>query len=282
MFKVGDLLSESSMKRFFAGAGLMLWGLALPSFAAPTPEIIGNYNNGCISGSVKANLKSPYYQIYHPQNKRYYGHRSIMEFLDRLSVTAHKLGFESLLVGNISSEYGGPVNTGHASHQTGLDVDIEFNHRRLSDKELRSRGHAHILVDRGGKTANQQFTRAYYELIMAAAHDPAVERIFVSPAIKVTMCDMTTDEREQPFLRKIRPWYGHTEHFHVRLRCPEDAVDCERQLPPTPKKSIAEEKEEALTWFEPAPANAPKPVRKPKPPLPEKCQLLFDRLKIKY
>ena len=34
------------------------------------------------------------------------------------------------------------------------------------------------------------------------------------------------------WLRKIRPWYGHHYHFHVRLKCPNDAGECVNQHPP--------------------------------------------------
>ena len=110
---------------------------------------------------------------------------------------------------------------------------------------------------------------------MLAAKDPLVERIFVSPAIKVKMCDMTRDESMHKYLHKIRPWFGHTEHFHVRLKCPSHAYDCERQDPIPEMFTIAEEKEDALSWFLPPPENsvaaAPK---KSKPALPMRCERL--------
>ncbi len=270
------------MKKFLSLATLFF--LVVSSCAwSGVPEVIGNYNNGCINNSVAASFKSPYYQIYRPQSRRYFGDPSMIAFLDRLSKRAHNIGFKSMLVGDISSQYGGPLNTGHASHQIGLDVDIEFNHNRLTDKQLRGGGQAHILVDKGARHANSKFTKAYYDLIMAAAHDPDVERIFVSPAIKITMCDMTKNEDEQPFLRKIRPWYGHTEHFHVRLRCPIHSPLCQKQEPPSPMHSIADEKEEALSWYKPAPVNAPTSgVKHTKPPFPQKCKDLYDSLNLKY
>lgn len=245
-------------------------------------EAVGNYNNGCIMNAVEAKHNAPYYQIYRPQSKRYYGDKTMMDFLDRFSKKAHQIGFESILVGDISSQFGGPMNTGHASHQIGLDVDIEFNTKRLSHNQLVKGGQAQFLVDKGSQSVNSKFNKMYYQLIMAAAHDPEVERIFVGPAIKIAICDMTKDEREQPFLRKIRPWYGHTEHLHVRLRCPKNAPDCEHQAPPEPMHSIAEEKEEALSWFRPAPANADNGPKKPKPPFPKRCVKLYDDLKIKH
>ena len=32
---------------------------------------------------------------------------------------------------------------------------------------------------------------------------------------------------------KVRPWYGHNDHIHVRLKCPADSPNCRKQ-PPVP------------------------------------------------
>jgi hypothetical protein len=31
-------------------------------------------------------------------------------------------------------------------------------------------------------------------------------------------------------MSKVRPWYGHADHIHVRLKCPTDSPDCRAQL----------------------------------------------------
>ncbi len=248
---------------------------------------IGNYNNGCLMNGIQLNADSPYFQLYHPQNQRHFADLSMVRFLDRYSKKVHAAGIESVLVGDVSTRFGGPFNTGHASHQIGLDVDIEFSHRRLPQSRLSTSGNAQMLVDHGAQTVNSNFNRKYYDMLMIAAQDPDVERIFVNPAIKVAMCDMTKDERLQPYLRKIRPWFGHSAHFHVRLKCPAGAAQCVRQERPKTLYTIAQEKEEALSWFEPAPkpessqtaANKPKP--KPKASFPESCTLYYQSMNMK-
>ncbi len=254
---------------------------------------VGSYSNGCLINGIQANSNAPYYQLYHPQNNRHFGDITLLNFLDRYSRAVHKAGIESVLVGDMSSRYGGPFNKGHASHQIGLDVDIEFSLRRLPKSKLETKGNAVLLVDRGAMTVNSNFNRKYYDMLMIAAHDPEVERIFVNPAIKVAMCDMTKDEREQPYLRKIRPWFGHAEHFHVRLKCPAGAVNCVRQDKPEPRYSIAQEKEEALSWFEPKQEVKPAQVKpadlaarlasakpKPKQGFPEQCSIYYQSMNV--
>ena len=156
-------------------------------------------------------------------------------------------------------------------------ADREQAEDRINPEDL-DKPHANILVTRDKKTTNSLFNRKYYDLIMLAAKDPLVERIFVSPAIKVKMCEMTADENMHKYLHKIRPWFGHTEHFHVRLRCPAHAADCEKQTPIPEMNTIAEEKEEALSWFLPPPTDVAKNTqKKPKPELPARCERLAHR-----
>ncbi len=64
-------------------------------------------------------------------------------------------------------------------------------------------------------------------MIKLAAQDNDVTRIFVNPAIKQQLClDAGTD---RDWLRKVRPWFQHRAHMHVRLRCPADSLECEDQ-----------------------------------------------------
>ncbi len=68
-------------------------------------------------------------------------------------------------------------------------------------------------------------------MIKLAAEDNDVTRIFVNRAIKQQLClDAGTD---RDWLRKVRPWFQHRAHMHVRLRCPANSLECEDQpLPP--------------------------------------------------
>jgi penicillin-insensitive murein endopeptidase len=70
------------------------------------------------------------------------------------------------------------------------------------------------------------------QLIKLAAEDSDVTRIFVNPAIKQQLCLDAGSDRE--WLRKVRPWFQHRAHMHVRLRCPAGSLECEDQAPPPP------------------------------------------------
>jgi murein endopeptidase len=75
----------------------------------------------------------------------------------------------------------------------------------------------------------QTWTHERTALTRAAAQDPVVARIFVNTAIKKAMCREAGPDRS--WLSKVRPWWGHDEHFHVRLVCPPDSPECKPQPP---------------------------------------------------
>jgi penicillin-insensitive murein endopeptidase len=58
------------------------------------------------------------------------------------------------------------------------------------------------------------WTHTHTELIRTAAQDPAVTRIFVNAAIKKAQCREAGADRN--WLSKVRPWYGHAEHFKAK------------------------------------------------------------------
>jgi penicillin-insensitive murein endopeptidase len=110
----------------------------------------------------------------------------------------------------------------------------------------------------------KEWTHTRTELIRAAANDPAVERIFVNAAIKKALCREAGSDRQ--WLSKVRPWYGHAEHFHVRLACPADSAECKPQPPPDPGDGCGQELD---YWFKETTLHPTPPLipPKPKPPL---------------
>ncbi|MGN1394205.1 MAG: penicillin-insensitive murein endopeptidase [Succinivibrionaceae bacterium] len=185
-----------------------------------TPNPIGSYSNGCIGGAISADLNNPYYQVIRQQNKRYFGHPELIDFLNSLGQKAHKNKLPILLVGDMSMPRGGPFKSGHASHQTGLDVDIWFRmvNKKLKSKDLNNPWAINI-VENNWLQTNEYYTPQIYTLIKLAASDKKVERIFINPAIKKQLCE-DTPVKERDWLKKIRPWWGHNAHMHIRLACP--------------------------------------------------------------
>ena len=106
---------------------------------------------------------------------------------------------------------------------------------------------------------------AHAAVINAAAKDPQVSRIFVNPAIKKALCRGAG--RDRAWLTKVRPWYGHDYHFHVRIVCPADSPACISEPPLVPNDGCGGK--DLDHWFTDA-VLQPKPATiqpKEKPPL---------------
>jgi penicillin-insensitive murein DD-endopeptidase len=201
--------------------------------ATMTTRSIGGYSKGCLAGAVALPINGPTWQVMRLSRNRNWGHPNLISFLERLSANAAKVGWPGLLVGDMSQPRGGPMLTGHASHQIGLDADIWLRpmpNRELSVAEREEMSSTNVVAANGLDVDPSVWTPAHGNLIRTAAEDPEVERIFVNAAIKKELCREAGENRS--WLEKVRPWWGHDYHFHVRIHCPADSPDCKPQPPP--------------------------------------------------
>ncbi|MBM3543103.1 MAG: penicillin-insensitive murein endopeptidase [Alphaproteobacteria bacterium] len=208
--------------------------------AASTPaplaaRAIGAYSKGCLSGGVPLSLNGPNWQVMRLARNRNWGHPRLIDYLERLASDARALdGWPGLLVGDLSQPRGGPMLTGHTSHQIGLDGDIWLTpmpDRTLSWQEREDVEALSMLKDPFSVDPNV-FTIQQVKLIKRAASYPELERIFVHPAIKKALCEQAPSiGNERAWLGKVRPWWNHHYHFHVRLSCPPGVAGCDNQKP---------------------------------------------------
>ncbi len=200
--------------------------------AKGSAESIGGYSAGCLRGAVAMPAQGPGFQTMRPSRKRVFGHPVLIEYLQRVAnkINASHLG--PLLIGDLGQPMGGPAPSGHSSHQSGLDVDVWLWHpavaekRRLRPKERESL-QAKKVVDAKKKQVSAFWSDDIGELLRLAASEPEVSRIFVNPLIKQRLCQATDTDRD--YLRKLRPWYGHDDHMHIRLSCPAESEECVNQ-----------------------------------------------------
>ena len=82
-------------------------------------QSIGFYSEGCLAGAVALPINGPTWQVMRLSRNRNWGHPKLIAFLERLADKAKKVGWNGLLVGDIAQPRGGPMLTGHASHQVG-------------------------------------------------------------------------------------------------------------------------------------------------------------------
>lgn len=193
---------------------------------------VGSYAKGCIAGAVQLPPDGPGWQAMRLSRDRRWGTPELVDYVATLARSAAQDGWPGLLVGDMGQARGGPMKSGHASHQIGLDVDIWLQpmpDRQLGAKERETLSAVSVLK-RGTRSIDpKRFGEAERMLIYRAAQVPGVARIFVAPGIKKSLCAITW--RDPSFLQKIRPWYGHDDHIHVRLACPAGATRCLDQDP---------------------------------------------------
>jgi penicillin-insensitive murein endopeptidase len=202
------------------------WSTATSPAPGP-PRSIGGYSRGCIAGASTLPLEGPGWRVMKPARNRYYGHPQLIEVVQRLGgfVNAESLG--ELRVGDLGQPRGGPAPSGHASHQSGLDADLGYA------LGARAPGDYWVpMIDRKAMKVLPAFGEAQLRLVREAAMDPRVDRLFVNPVLKQALCERAPkDPAARAWLRRVRPWWGHDEHFHIRLACPTDSPRCAPQAP---------------------------------------------------
>ena len=230
-------------------------------------HVIGFYAKGCLAGAEALPINGPTWQVMRLSRNRNWGHPELIKFLKRLSSKGAKLGWPGLLVGDMSQPRGGPMITGHASHQVGLDADIWLTpmpKRELAREEREETSATMAVAPSRLDVDPTVWTPAHGALIRAAAEDPKVQRVFVNAAIKKALCREAGGDGD--WLNKVRPYWGHDYHFHVRLACPSDSPDCKPQDPVPPEEGCGKDLD---WWFRDAVIH-PKPEPPPDPTKPVK------------
>lgn len=236
----------------------------------PSPlaaRAIGTYARGCLSGAVALPVDGPAWQAMRLSRNRNWGHPTLVKLVEKLALESkEKDGWPGLLVGDISQPRGGPMLTGHASHQLGLDADVWLTpmpDRRLSRREREDIAATSMLDSTDIAVDPKVFTPGHVQLIKRAASYPQVERVLVHPAIKKALCEAAGTDRA--WLGKVRPIQGHYYHFHIRIGCPAGSSEvCKPQVPVTGQDGCGKEVEEWIARVTPY-KGPPKP-RPPRPP----------------
>jgi penicillin-insensitive murein DD-endopeptidase len=291
-------MSHKTLNRVVAAATLaaLLFG-ALPAAAQSVPakqlfgaaqlpadmptESLGFYSKGCIAGAVALPVDGPTWQEMRLSRNRRWGHPAMIAFLEQFSKDAAAKGiWPGILVGDISQPRGGPMASGHASHQIGLDADIWFQPMpspRLTAAEREDFPFRSVLRKGTFQVDDRVWNKSYENILKLAAVNPGIERIFVNPGVKRKLCQTVRGDRT--WLSKVRPMYGHDEHFHVRLVCQAGSPGCESQDKPSNSDGCGD----LDYWFNVAlkPPKPGSPPPKPRAPLmmtamPKACRAVLN------
>jgi len=256
----------------------------LPS-KQPT-QSLGFYAKGCLAGGIAIPVDGPAWQVIHLSRNRRWGNPAMIALIERLARESKaEDGWNGLMIGDISQPRGGPMLSGHASHQIGLDADIWLTpmpSHTMGYDEREGIPEASVLRKDMMTVDPRKWTKAHERLIVRAASYPEVERVFMHPGIKKKMCD-TLEGRDRALLSKMRPIWGHHYHFHIRMKCPAGSVNCEDQVDPGPDSGCGKQLTEWLNRVKPRPVVKPtKPTKVVKPKylmlsaLPNACKVVLN------
>lgn len=251
------------------------WSEAEDPSAGPA-RAIGDTSAGCITGARSLPLEGDGYRVMHLERNRYYGHPELIQAIRSIGARVAQ-GLGTMHVGDLGMARGGPMPFGHRSHQTGLDADVWYD---LSTTLLRNADPLRSNLNAPSFLNNitheldlRLWSDKQAQMLKATANLPSVDRIFVNPQVKQELCDSTRGDRT--WLHKIRPWFYHDDHFHMRLTCPPDSPSCVRQEPIPPGDGC----DGSLNWWlgrsQPAPADK-KPPPPPKPVMPAECRRVLS------
>lgn len=271
-------------------AGLKPAKLLFGTTREPAPlaaRAIGTYARGCLSGAKALPVDGPQWQAMRLSRNRNWGHPKLIAMVQKLAADGKaKDGWPGLLVGDLSQPRGGPMLTGHASHQIGLDADIWLTpmpDRRLTEAERETLEATSMLAVDAVTIAREKWTDGHFKIIKRAASYPEVERILVHPAIKQVLCFAANGDRG--WLHKVRPYWGHHYHFHVRMACPAGSASCVPQGATPGDDGCGKELDDWLKRVDTAHSQPPIPVPpaqapKEKPPitldqLPTECRVVL-------
>ena len=250
--------------------------------AAMAARSIGFYAKGCLAGGTALPIDGPAWQAMRLSRNRNWGHPELIALVEKLATEAKAHdGWPGLLVGDISQPRGGPMLTGHASHQVGLDADVWLTpmpSRRLTEKEREELSATSMLAADRVSVNPEVWTDAHVRLLKRVASYKQVERVLVHPAIKKAICtSAAAKEPDHAWLNKIRPIWGHYYHFHIRIACPKGSTNCEAQPPLPADDGCGKELTNWLALVKPKP-KPPTPPETVAKPVPGKPGLTLDQL----
>ena len=248
---------------------LLLALLALNNGISLASESIGSTSNGCLLNASGLPLDGQGYQITHIDQERFFGHSNLIAIISEAGKVASKNHWGIMLIGDLSAKKGGRILDNHKSHQNGLDVDILYlmPEERLSEEELFMPEEPDFVDWEKNRINSNIWKSKNLEILKYFALQDRVDRIFVNPAIKKSLCESQINNKR--WLSKLRPWWGHSEHFHLRLKCPADSHDCLQQT----TVSESDGCNENLEWWLNENINPnPSEVVEEKVSIPERCK----------
>ena len=239
-------------------------------------DSIGLYGRGCLAGGQQMPADGPDWQVMRPSRQRSFAHPLMITYLQDFAIRAKNAGWPGLLIGDMAQARGGPMLTGHASHQLGLEADVWLTPMpayRLSREQREEMSAIDMVQPDLLNVIEGRFGAAQLSLLRQATLPANVDRIFVNPAIKKAACAAAGNDRT--WLHKLRPWSGHTYHFHIALKCPNAHCAPRAPIPAGDGCDLAWWFREDVRFPKPNP-NAPPPKVLTVSDMPQACMSVLS------
>lgn len=211
----------------------------------PTDQAIGQPDNGQLNNAsdLFERMTTTQAPIDLPKKSRarFYGSYELVEFVIQMGFLSQKFDLgHKLQVSDLSQKTGGRLsNSLHVSHQNGMDVDVGYLTR---DRASTDEDFPHVVA---GQTLRADFPTGemlkYFHSLFLTSND-GIDRIFINQVIKDGFCKQAKDpnflasidnQASLPeTLRRLRVWEGHSDHFHLRLKCTKYHPRCRQMTEP--------------------------------------------------
>lgn len=195
----------------------------------------GRPDHGWLAGPARLPQDGAYYRR---RTERTYASAHLIDYT-RNAIDAARAEFPKLhrlAIGDLSDKDGGPLS-GHASHQSGRDIDVGFYFRR------QPKGYPSEFIRAKKDTLHADATWALLEaFVRTAARDGGVEKIFLDYEVQGWL--YAAARRDGWSKRKlldvfqypdgrwakhgiVRHEPNHADHLHVRFRCAPNDETCQ-------------------------------------------------------
>lgn len=216
-------------------SALILAFILIQTTTLQASEAIGYYSSGKIKDAESIQDRGIPIRKLFLQRGRFFGTQEIQDIISDAAdfVRQEFPDSEMLQVGDIANKNGGALKE-HGSHQNGLDADIVYLTRNGKLQSQTAAYWQEEFVKGGVVTANFN-TERNLALFKHLIINTPTERIFVDAAIKKHFCSyarknkLLSDSETKETLRRLRVEKLHTNHFHMRIKCPTTDLKCKAQ-----------------------------------------------------
>lgn len=193
-------------------------------------QAIGRHNRGRLESGKALPLDGPGFtrrdrKTSHPA----YGTDLLVSLIQKASSVTEAAypGRPPISVGHLSAKTGRKLK-GHASHQTGLDVDVAFPLKSSNNRSF------WVAVNGDGSVSSKMDQERFWKFTKSLVCSKSSKKshvmvMFVDQKIKRQMCRYAQSIGEDlsdrsscgyQALRSMKHWRGHHHHLHLRLYCP--------------------------------------------------------------